>query len=83
MKKISWAFNEKNMPVLAVHARKEDGPFHCHCGKQHPVHLSKPSGDPDKRIFQAYFAHNNVLRCSLRFCKGGTCLGWKSANVGQ
>ena len=61
MKKISWAFNEKNMPVLAVHARKEDGPFHCHCGKQHPVHLSKPSGDPDKRIFQAYFAHNNVL----------------------
>ena len=61
MKRISWAFNEKNVPVLAVHARKEDGPFHCHCGKLHPVHLSKPSGDPDKRSFQAYFAHNHVV----------------------
>ena len=68
----SWAFNLRGEIVLARESTKPDGPFLCRCGQKHLVHLSKPSGRPDKRPFEPYFAHNNETEArGKRQCVGG------------
>ena len=66
----AWAYNRYGKVVLARECTKLEGPFHCHCGQKHCVHLSKPSGNEGKRPFEAYFAHNGEPG-SKRQCLGG------------
>ena len=66
----AWAHNRYGDIVLAHESTKQEGPFHCHCGQKHRVHLSKPSGKEGKRPFEAYFAHNGEPG-SKRQCLGG------------
>jgi len=53
-----WAFNKDGKAVKAEESTYADGPFFCHCGKKHEMHLSRPSGKEGKRPFEPYFAHN-------------------------
>ena len=54
--------------MLARESTKLDGPFVCRCGEKHLLHLSKPSGRPEKRPFEPYFAHNATAPHSKRQC---------------
>ena len=74
----AWAYNRHGEVVLARECTKLEGPFHCHCGQKHCVHLSKPSGNEGKRPFEAYFAHNGEPG-SKRQCLGGGGGGGESA----
>ena len=74
----AWAHNRYGKIVLAHECSKTEGPFHCHCGQKHRVHLSKPSGKEGKRPFEAYFAHNGEPG-SKRQCLGGGGGGGESA----
>lgn len=56
----AWAFDRHENRVLANDLtvnKDKNGPFRCHCGKNHTLHLTRPSGKPDKRPFEPYFAH--------------------------
>ena len=54
-KGISWAFDPCGTVVLASKARKQDGPFYCHCGGKHPMHIKEERGESG---FTVRFAHN-------------------------
>jgi hypothetical protein len=66
-----WAYNSQGKVVKADTSNYGEGPFFCSCPHQHEVHLSKPSGKPEKRPFTPYFAHNSDKdRKSICYIKG-------------
>ena len=56
----AWAFDRNGDVVLANDfsiGRDKHGPFRCHCGNGHIMHLTRPSGNAGRRPFEPYFAH--------------------------
>ena len=67
---MSWAFDPRDTAVLARNARKQDGPFFCHCGGKHDVHLRQPKFDP---TYTPRFCHNSKGKTGAKRsnCRGG------------
>ena len=67
---MSWAFDPCGTAVLASKARKQDGPFYCHCGGKHPMHLKQRKF---ALKFTSRFSHNHKGKTGPKRspCRGG------------